>query len=153
MRNYLKVDDKNKRLIMDRMFDENRRIVGSKEYALLQMAKTDHPQYDVVLRHIKTNPEKKIYKNLTYTYMREYISKHPFAEARMKEFEEMTFRAKCHKRSYGNVKSWFLAAYPDISDFTPEQFKATQDTTETTIDNYELFEAGHTMETSLPLAS
>ena len=29
MKNYLKVDDRNRLLIMDRSFDKNRRIVGS----------------------------------------------------------------------------------------------------------------------------
>lgn len=148
MRNYLKVDDKNKRLIMDRMFDKNRRIVGSREYTLLQMARADHPQYDVVLRHIKTNPEKRIYKNMTYDYMREYILKHPHAAERMAEFEEKTLRARCHVETYGNVKKWFLAAYPDISDFTPEQFKEIQERVNP-IENYEVMESVQ----SLPLAS
>ena len=35
MTNYLRVDDKNKMLIMDRTFDKNRRVVGSNEYKLL----------------------------------------------------------------------------------------------------------------------
>jgi hypothetical protein len=71
MKNYLKVDDRNRQLIMDRAFDKNRRIVGSKEYDLLQRAKADNPQYSVVLRHIKSNPEKQTYRHLTYDYMRE----------------------------------------------------------------------------------
>lgn len=135
MKNYLKVDDRNRRLIMDRLFDRNRRIVGSREYNLLQMAKADHPQYEVVLRHIKTNPEKQVYKNMTYEYMREYIIKHPHAKERMAEFEEMTLRARCHVETYGNVKKWFLAAYPDISDFTPAQFKEEQEARN--IENFE----------------
>ena len=77
MVNYLKIDDRNKLLIMDRSFDKNRRIVGSKEYDLLQRAKADFPQYSVVLKRIKTNPEKRVYKHLTYEYMREYILRHP----------------------------------------------------------------------------
>ena len=39
MKNYIRVDDKSKRLVMDRTFDRNRKIVGSREYTLLQMAK------------------------------------------------------------------------------------------------------------------
>ena len=140
MRNYLKVDDKNRRLIMDRMFDANRRIVGSKEYDLLQMAKADHPQYAVVLRHIKTNPDKKIYKHLTYEYMREYISKHPHAKERMEEFEEMTLRSRCHVEKYAKVKAWFLAAYPDISDFTPAQYEETRKIENPDVDNFEVIE-------------
>ena len=45
MKNYLKVDDRNRQLVMDRTFDKNRRIVGSIEYDLLQRAKADNPQY------------------------------------------------------------------------------------------------------------
>ena len=140
MKNYLKVDDRNRRLIMDRMFDKNRRIVGSREYTLLQMAKADHPQYEVVLRHIKTNPEKQIYKNMTYEYMREYISKHPHAEERMVEFEEKTLRARCHVETYGKVKKWFLEAYPDISDFTPTQFEEKRALENPVVNNFEVIE-------------
>ena len=53
MTNYLRLDDNKKLLIMDRAFDKNRRIVGSKEYDLLQRAMADYPLYTVVLRHIK----------------------------------------------------------------------------------------------------
>lgn len=140
MKNFLKVDDKNRRLIMDRQFDRNRKIVGSKEYDLLQRAKADHPQYEVVLRHIKKNPEKQVYKNMTYDYMREYISKHPFAEERMKEFDEKTLRARCHVEKYAKVKEWFLAAYPDISDFTPAQFEEKRALANPVIENFEVIE-------------
>ena len=114
MKNYLKVDDQNRRLIMDRMFDKNRRIVGSDEYDLLQRAKADYKGYTLVLRHIKTNPEKQVYKNLTYAYMREYITRHNNNIVRLKEFEEMMLRSKCHAIKYPHVKEWFLAAYPEI---------------------------------------
>ena len=46
MRGKLRVDDKNKKLVMDRKFDAARKIVGSKEYYLLQMAKNDNPEYE-----------------------------------------------------------------------------------------------------------
>lgn len=143
MKNYLKVDDKNKLLIMDRTFDRNRRIVGSNEYNLLQRAKADNPQYSVVLKRIKTNPEKRIYKHLTYEYMREFISRHPNAEARGKELDEMILRAKCHMTTYPKVKSWFLAAYPEIDDFTPEDYK--QECEQTAVANqFEIFSEGMT---------
>ena len=150
MKNFLKVDDRNRRLIMDRMFDRNRKIVGSREYTLLQMAKADHPQYEVVLRHIKSNPEKQIYKHLTYEYMREYIGKHPRAQERIKEFDEMTLRSRCHREKYAKVKEWFLAAYPDISDFSPIDFKETQ--TQKANSLFEVVEAREA-NTELPLAS
>ena len=123
MKNYLKVDDRNHQLIMDRLFDKNRRIVGSDEYNLLQRAKADYQGYSLVLRHIKTNPDKRIYKHLTYEYMREYICRHPNSNARLKEFEEMVLRSKCHAIKYPKVKEWFLAAYQEIDDFTPADYQ------------------------------
>ena len=140
MKNFLKVDDRNRRLIMDRMFDRNRKIVGSREYTLLQMAKADHPQYEVVLRHIKSNPKKQIYKHLTYEYMREYIGKHPRAQERIKEFDEMTLRSRCHREKYAKVKKWFLAAYPDISDFTPAEFEEKRALANPIVNNFEVIE-------------
>jgi hypothetical protein len=137
MLNYLKVDDRNRQLVMDRTFDKNRRIVGSKEYDLLQRAKADNPQYSVVLRRIKTNPEKRVYKHLTYAYMREYINRHANSAARLKEFEEMVLRSKCHAIKYPKVKEWFLEAYPEIDDFTPQQYLEEFGANDNT-DNYEV---------------
>ena len=133
----LKVDDTHRRLIMDRKFDAARRIVGSREYELLRRAMIDYPHYTVVLKHIKTNPDKRIYKHLTYAYMREYIKRHANSTARLKEFEEMVLRSKCHAIKYPKVKAWFLAAYSEIDDFTPQQFLKESGTNDNT-DNYEV---------------
>ena len=151
MKNYLKVDDRNRQLIMDRTFDRNRRIVGSNEYNLLQRAKKENPQYSVILRHIKTNPEKKIYKHLTYAYMREYIIRHTHSIERLAEFEEMRLRSKCRAIKYPKVKEWFLAAYPEIDDFTPEDFKKEK---ESNIDKgfSETIEETSAVNAALPLA-
>ena len=134
----LRVDDANSRLIMDRKFDAARRMVGSREYELLRQAMTDYPRYTVVLRHIKINPEKRIYKNLTYAYMREYIIRHDNSSARLKEFEEMILRSKCHAIKYPKVKEWFLAAYQEIDDFTPEQYLEENPKNKEATDNYEV---------------
>jgi hypothetical protein len=127
MKNYLKVDDRNKRLIMDRTFDKNRRIVGSPEYDMLQRARADYPHYSVELRRIKKNPEKETYKHLNYAYMREYIRRHPQAELRMAEFEEKCLRAGKNDNPFHRVRDWFFAAYPEIDDFTPADFKKEQE--------------------------
>lgn len=152
MRGKLRVDDKHRRLVMEKKFDDARKIVGSKEYYLLQMAKQDHPDYDVVLKHIRKNPEKQVYKNMTYAYMYEYISKHPNAEKRKAELDEMILRAKCHLEKYGNVKKWFLAAYPDISDFTPAQFEEKRALANPVVDNFEVIEEAKAAQ-RIPLAN
>ena len=153
MKNYLKVDVRNRRLIMDRTFDKNCRIVGSNEYDLLQRAIADYPQFTVTLKHIKTNPEKRVYKNLTYDYMREYISQHPHAKERMTEFNEMTLRAKCHKEKYAKVKEWFLAAYPNINDFTPADYKDKCMAEKADDDYYEVIEEALETDSLLKMAS
>ncbi len=122
MKNYLKVDERNRLLIMDRTFARNCRIFDSDEYQMLQRAKANHKGFAIVLKRIKSNPEKRVYKHLTYEYMQAYIECHANKEARLKEFNEMVLRSKCHAIKYPKVKEWFLAAYPEIDDFTPEQY-------------------------------
>ena len=56
------------------------------------------------------------------------------------ELDEMILRAKCHLEKYGNVKKWFLAAYPDISDFTPAQFEEKRALANPVVDNFEVIE-------------
>ena len=72
--------------------------------------------------------------------MREYISRHPHAKERSEELEEMILRAKCHLEKYGNVKKWFLAAYPDISDFTPAEFEEKRALANPIANNFEVIE-------------
>ena len=55
MKNYLKVDIANSRLVMDRTFAKNCVIAGSAEYNLLQATRKDYPNFSVVQRTIKRN--------------------------------------------------------------------------------------------------
>jgi hypothetical protein len=54
--------------------------------------------------------------------MEHYIATHAHADERMAEYKETRLRAECHAMRYGFVKKWFLAAYPQIDDYTPQQF-------------------------------
>ena len=49
---------------------------GTPEYAHLQSVRRDYPDYAVITRQIKKNSNKKVYKGLTYDYMRDYIILH-----------------------------------------------------------------------------
>jgi hypothetical protein len=55
--------------------------------------------------------------------MERYIASHANSDMRMKEYQEMRFRAECHEVPFSEVKKWFIACYPEIDDFTPEDFK------------------------------
>lgn len=82
MKNYLKVDIANARLVMDRTFAKNCAIAGSAEYNLLQSARKDYPNFTVEQRTIKRNANKECYRGLTYEYMKKYIASHNLCCAR-----------------------------------------------------------------------
>ena len=55
MKNVLRIDHKNARIIMDREFTIAASIFGSPEYKMLQQAKQDNDGYHVVRKTIKKN--------------------------------------------------------------------------------------------------
>ena len=65
MKNVLKIDFAEKKIIMDRTFVQNCANTNSEEYAHLQKVRQDYPDYDVITRTIKKNTEKETYKGLT----------------------------------------------------------------------------------------
>ena len=121
MKNYCRLDHKNRKIIMDRTFAKNSENTRSDEYAHLQQVRRDYPDYTVTRRAIKANPNKKTYKGLTYGYMEEYIMTHrtksqTSAEI-MAEYDEMRIIADCHSKAYRYpvIKRWFLEKYPEIT--------------------------------------
>lgn len=146
MTNYLKVDRANRQLVMDRTFAKNSAIVGSREYAMLQMAKADYPDFTERVRTIKRNPNKKTYAGLTYEYMEDYICTHEPEDnipIVLDEFYEMRLISECHSKAfqYPVIKRWFLNKYPEIANYATlkptmyvepgnvTQFKPTTDDT------------------------
>lgn len=120
MKNVLKVDCASNNLVMDRTFAKAARIVGSKEYIMLQDARRDYPNFTVVRREIKRNAAKECYRGLTYKYMEEYIASHENAEALRKKYDELRLLAECHSIRYPTIKKWFLNTYPEVARFGME---------------------------------
>ena len=122
MTNYLRVDRTARQLVMDRTFAKNSALVGSREYTMLQMAKSDYPDFTERVRTIKRNPNKKTYSGLTYEYMEDYICTHETDEtvhAVLDEFYEMQLISECHSKAYRYpvIKRWFLNKYPEIANY------------------------------------
>ena len=122
MKNELKIDFAKKKIIMSRSFAKKCSDTKSNEYAHLQSVRRDYPDYEVVLRQIKTNPNKRVYKGLTYEYMRDYIILHTEPENEreaLAEFEELLLISRCQSQSlrYPTIKNWFLKKYPEIAEF------------------------------------
>ncbi len=125
MKNALTINFEKNQIVMTSLFAKKCSDTRSEEYAHLQSVRRDYPNFVVITRQIKKNPEKKVYKGLTYEYMRDYIILHtdpadPEEEAKaVAEFDEMLLISKCQQQSlrYPTIKKWFLAKYPEISEF------------------------------------
>lgn len=122
VKNPIKVNFEECTIVVSRPFAIRAADPDSAEYRKLTDVQESYPDYKIMIRTIrKANNEH--YKGLTYSYMEYYITTHEDAELRLKEYNEMRLRAECHSMKYGHIKKWFLSAYPQIDDFTPEDFK------------------------------
>ena len=108
-------------IVVNRLFAIRAANPKSSEYRRLTDVQKSYPQYEIEIRTIN-QPQIDRHKGLTYEYMEYYISTHENAEARMAEYQEKRLRAECHSMKYGHIKKWFLSTYPQIDDFTPEDF-------------------------------
>ena len=122
MKNTLKIDFENKTIIMDRTFAKNCSNTNSEEYAQLKRVRQDYPTFTVTTRHIKKNTQKETYAGLTYAFMEDYIINHETGEDLQKvmdEYDELRLVAECHSKGhrYPAIKRWFLAKYPNITEF------------------------------------
>lgn len=125
MTNTLKINFVKMEIVMDRTFAKLSTDTNSEEYAHLQEVRRDYPDYKVITRKIKRNPDKETYKGLTYEYMEDYILRHETEETALdviKEFNELRTISKCHKagKRYPTIKKWFLNQYPEIAEFGVE---------------------------------
>lgn len=141
MTNYLKVNMKDKKLVMDRTFAKNASLVGSREYKLLQEARRDYEPigFTVEVKTIKRNSAKECYKGLNYEFMEDYIRTHETKETVVEvlsEFEEMLLISQCHSKAfrYPTIKKWFLEKYPEIVQFgMPKEETKTKEEVITTL--------------------
>jgi len=121
MKNTLKIDHSKKRIIMDRTFAKLSENTMSDEYAHLQRVRNDYPNYAVIRREIKKNPNKECWKGLTYDYMRNHIRRVEGnnSKAVLDELEEKILISECHSNChrYPVIKKWFLKKYPEIANF------------------------------------
>jgi len=92
---------------------------GSDMYKQLQEARRDYPTYTVVIK--ATSSKRESLKGLTYDYMEKYIKKHDDDNCSVMEEYKMlrgkTDDVLASSVSYGEVKEWFLAKFPEIADF------------------------------------
>ena len=122
MKNVLKINFEDKTIVMDRTFAAKVKDTRSDEYLHLQTVRKDYPDYRVITRTIKSNPNKVTYSGLTYEYMENYILTHgddAEVQKALSEYRELRTIAKCHGKGKGYpvIKKWFLEKYDEIEDF------------------------------------
>lgn len=119
----IRINRPDQTIFVSKPFLKRANLYGTEESKMLEEARAAYPNFKVVPRSIAKSNKKRPYLRVSYAYMERYISSHEKAEERMKEYEEMRFRAECHEVPFSEVKKWFIACYPEIDDFTPEDFK------------------------------
>lgn len=133
MKNYMKLDHQNRKIVMDRTFAKNAEFVGSEEYNLLQQCRRDYPLYTVTRKSINKKKDQEHYRGLTYEYMKKHINKYETEEnkkANLALLEEMIDISKCHStcKRYPVIKQWFLDTYPDVKKFGIPEDEETAET-------------------------
>ena len=104
---------------------------NSEKFNELVKFRTLCPDYEIV---VKANSTKRdTYKGLGYDYMKRYIEAHDNKEENLKMFYKLRGLNEKGERdvtikeySYGDIKMWFLATYPEIEEFnskTDEELK------------------------------
>ena len=130
MKNYMKLDHQNRKIVMDRTFAKNAEFVGSDEYNLLQQCRRDYPLYTVTRRTINKKADQEHYRGLTYEFMKNYINKYDTEnkEENLAVLKEMIAISKCHStcKRYPVIKQWFLDTYEEVKKFgLPEEDNET----------------------------
>ncbi len=120
------INERNNTLVITKKFEKAASKYGSPEYKELKEAKADFPNFRVVTRTTKKKEE--TYKGLTYKYMESYIKDHDVNGKIMDEFKVRTGQTKesLNKRSYFEVKKWFIEIYPEFATFHEDR-KAVAD--------------------------
>lgn len=124
----LKINDRKKTIEMTKAFAKKASYYGTEEYIALKNAKADNPTYRPIT--VSTKRTKPTFKGLTFDYMEHYIKVHDDKEKSiMAEYNR--FRGKSNESkemladtmSYGAIKKWFLAKFPEFEQFHDNRSK------------------------------
>ena len=86
------------------------------EYDELCALVEKHPNFDVKIKTASETATKKMYGNLTFDKMREYIKTQPNSEENLAEMEMVIEIAEAKNAKYPLTKKWFLAKFPEYKE-------------------------------------
>jgi len=116
MKNYFNYDFINKAIVGSSSAIKRANAGNGREYRELSRMLAEHPDFKVMPKEIKGNPEKKKYHGLTFDRMKEYILTQPDSENRVKVFEKVQEIAEAKGAKYPLTKKWFLNTYPEYKE-------------------------------------
>ena len=137
IKNPIRINRPNAKIEVSKAFLKRANLYGTSESLTLEKVRAAYPEFEVVGRSITKSNTKRPYLRVSYAYMERYIASHANSDMRMKEYQEMRFRAECHEVPFSEVKKWFIACYPEIDDFTPEDFKKECESEQVKEDNFQ----------------
>lgn len=114
----IKFAHSNSTIIINRIFSVKATKFGTEEYAKLNQARKDYPDYKVEVREpIKKNPSKEAFKGLDYTFMERYMKIQKVSERVWEDYQHTRLMTECHSRRFSIVKQWFLDTFPEVRDW------------------------------------
>ena len=115
-KNVIKMMDDNQAQV-SKTFAKNAKIYGTEEYRMWREFKAENPEYVMVVKTIKKNPDKETNKNLNYENMILYISVQDNAKELLVEFERELTLSKIQSNPYRAVLAWFLQEFKDYDSY------------------------------------
>lgn len=112
MKASIKIDMRNKKLVMTKTFYNKATNYGTREYNELRAVMNENPGYEIEFKATAG----KHYGKLTYKRMEAYIKRQPESKRHLQEFNAVQTLAKLKGSSYPIVKKWFLDTFPDYKE-------------------------------------
>ena len=118
-KNTYAIDHANKTITLTKNYAKLANTPGTKEFRELANLHKVYPDYNIVMRTVTPNEDKRKHTGLTIERMEYHIKNIAKDDVALAQFEEVQKYYKGMTGYYGKVKSWFLDKYPtyNIVDF------------------------------------
>ena len=122
MKNSIVINELTNSIELTKKFADKAKVFKTDEYNFLQEARKDYPTFKVVIKK-SSSKRPDSFKGLTYDFMEAYIWSHENSEENIASFldlrakSESAIEKNLEAKKYGEIKKWFLKAYPEIEKF------------------------------------
>ena len=115
--NEYKVDVVAGTITLTKKFAKAAGVLGTREFNTFKQLRADYPDYAVQVREIAKKENKTSYANLTYAFMKNFISTvEGEASENLVNLAKVIELSKGQPGHYAYVKTWFLERYPKYQD-------------------------------------